>query len=232
MPVEDREKSGLTGEHQTVSQIVDGLPPSTGRAVRKMVEALRDEDPLHGAVFTRAVSAFLAAGQRLDETTLGEIVSASSDYDVLLRFLEAPEVVEALGVQDTLAAAKVRGARQAHELLHEEGGTVSSSAMGEILGGISHQAVDKRRRAGKLLALPLGKGRYRYPVWQVRDGDTIKGLPEVLSSLGVEDPWMKAAFFLSGDARLSGERPIDMLKRGESSAVKEAAAAYGVHGAD
>jgi hypothetical protein len=134
--------------------------------------------------------------------------------------------------EDPLAAARVRGARQAREILREEGGTVGVGEMGELLGGISAQAVDRRRRKGRLLALPVGKGSYRYPVWQVADGAVIEGFEEVLPSFGVEDPWMRAAFFLSGDARLGGERPLDRLRQGDIEAVKRAAAAYGVHGAE
>lgn len=62
----------------------------------------------------------------------------------------------------TMRLQKVRGTRQMHELLREEGGTVGAGEMGWLLGGISAQAADKRRRKGKLIALPVGKGGYRY----------------------------------------------------------------------
>lgn len=226
MTVKDREKS------RAMALVVGDLPPSAGRAVRRMVDALHDEDRMHAAFMTRALAAFLAAEGELDEHALGEVVSASSDYDVLLRFLELPEVLGALSAQDPLAAARVRGARQTHELLREEGGTVGAGEMGELLGGISAQAVDKRRRKGKLLALPVGKGGYRYPAWQVENGAVLEGFEEALSVFGVEDPWMRAAFFLSGDVRLGGERPLETLRKGDIEAVKRAAAAYVTHGAD
>jgi hypothetical protein len=197
-----------------------------------MVDALHGGDRIHTAFLTRALAAFLAAEGELGERALGEVVSAPSDYDVLLRFLERPEILGALSAGDPLAAARVRGARQMHELLREEGGTVGAGEMGWLLGGISAQAVDKRRRKGKLLALPVGKGGYRYPVWQVENGSVMEGFEEALAAFGVEDPWMRAAFFLSGDARLGGERPLEALGRGDVEAVKRAAAACGAHGAD
>jgi len=230
MAVAGREKG--EDKHRAVSALARDLPSGTGRVLARMVEALHDEDRMHAAFLTRALAALLVAERQLDERALGEIVSAPSDYDVLLRFLEAPAVLGALSAQDPLAAARVRGARQAREILREEGGTVGAGEMGELLGGISAQAVDKRRRKGRLLALPVGKGSYRYPMWQVAGGTVIEGFEDVLSSFGVEDPWMRASFFLSGDARLGGERPLDRLRRGDVEAVKRAAAAYGVHGAD
>lgn len=230
MTVESRERG--EERRRAVSDLARDLPRGTGLVLDRLLEGLHDGDRMHAAFLTRALAALLVAERRLDERALGEIVSAPSDYDVLLRFLEAPAVLGALSAQDPLAAARVRGARQVREILQEEGGTVGAGEMGELLGGISAQAVDKRRRKGKLLALPAGKGGYRYPVWQVRGGTVIEGFEDVLAVFGVEDPWMRAAFFLSGDARLGGDRPLDRLNRGDVEAVKQAAAAYGVHGAD
>ena len=229
MTVESRERGE---ERHRVVDLARDLPRGTGRVLDRLIEGLRGEDRMHAAFLTRALTALLVAERELDGRALGEIVSAPSDYDVLLRFLEAPAVLGALSAQDPLAAARVRGARQVREILQEEGGTVGAGEMGELLGGISAQAVDKRRRKGKLLALPAGKGGYRYPVWQVRGGTVIEGFEEVLAVFGVEDPWMRAAFFLSGDARLGGDRPLDRLNRGDVEDVEQAAAAYGVHGAD
>ena len=217
---------------RALSTLAKDMPHSTGRVLDRLLEGLLDDDRIHAAFLSRAVAALLLAERRLDERALGEIVSAPSDYDVLLRFLETPEVLGELSSQDPLAAARVRGARQAREILREEGGTVGAGDMGELLGGISAQAVDKRRKKGRLLALPVGKGSYRYPVWQVHGGSVVEGFEDVMGELGVGDPWMRATFFLSGDSRLGGERPLDRLRWGDVEAVRRAAAAYGVHGAD
>lgn len=100
--------------------------------------------------------------------------------------------------------------------------------------GVTQQAVDKRRRAGKLLAVPVGRG-YRYPAWQFDErgrGGVLPGLEEVLESFGVEEPWMRASFFLRRNGRLDDRRPLDVLREGEMEAVKRAARAYGEHGAE
>ena len=44
-------------------------------------------------------------------------------------------------------------------------------------------------------------------------------------------PWSVVAFFLSRNARLGSRRPLDMLRRGDVTAVVGAARAYGEHGA-
>lgn len=42
---------------------------------------------------------------------------------------------------------------------------------------------------------------------------------------------MRVNFMLTGDARLGGKRPIDVLREGQIGKVNEAAQAYGEHGA-
>jgi hypothetical protein len=110
---------------------------------------------------------------------------------------------------------------------------MNAEEVGGLLGGISRQAVDKRRRAGKLLALPAGERSWRYPVWQLEaEGGVLPGLEEVLRNFGVEDPWTRAAFLLGGNDRLSGKRPLDALREGLVEDVARAARSVGEHGAD
>ncbi len=92
--------------------------------------------------------------------------------------------------------------------------------------------MDNRRRAGRLLALTLGRRDYRYPLWQFSEGGVLPGLETVLKALSRLTPWMQAAFLLNGNYRLPrAERPLDALRRGEVEAVREAAQMYGAHGA-
>ena len=105
MTVESRK--GDEDKHRAVSTLVRGLPTGTGRVLDRLVEGLHGEDQMHVAFLTRALGALLVAERQLDERVLGEIVSAPSDYEVLLRFLEAPGVLGALLAQDPLAAARV-----------------------------------------------------------------------------------------------------------------------------
>ena len=51
------------------------------------------------------------------------------------------------------------------ELLEAEGGVLGPEQVGNILG-IQRQSVDKRRKAGTMLAIELGN-RFVYPAWQM-----------------------------------------------------------------
>lgn len=205
------------------------LPESTVAAAARAMRASRDA--LRSVVLTRSLNA-LAEVMAQDIRGLEEVASAGSDYAVLLRMLERPEVLETLVADDPLAPARLRGIEARKELLEQEGGAVSAEELGQMLGGISAQAVNKRCRAGRLLGLPVGENRYRYPVWQVEGGKALSGLAEVIEVLGVEGPWMRAAFFLGGNVRLGGERPLDELRGGNVEVVKEAAISHGEQLAD
>jgi hypothetical protein len=128
---------------------------------------------------------------------------------------------------DPLAAARARGARMRTELLHVHGGTMSSEEVGQLLN-LTRQAVEARRRAGKLLAYPLEGPRYRYPRWQFSaDGQVLPGLERVLVALKSMSVWGKGSFMTSGDVRLGGDTPLDRLRRGDVENVVCAANAYG-----
>jgi biotin operon repressor len=149
---------------------------------------------------------------------------------MLIRALEAPGALAALLPRDPLVKARLRGLAVRQELLQREGGTLSAEQVAGHLG-LSRQAVDKRRRAGKLIGLNIGRRGYAYPAWQLGRQGTLPGLEAALSELTIRDPWMQAAFFLSGDPRLDGATPLDELRRGNVDAVRRAAGGYGEHGA-
>lgn len=98
--------------------------------------------------------------------------------------------------------------------------------------GLTRQGVDRRRRAGRLLALSMGKRGYLYPVWQFTQGGTLRGLEETLDAFQDIGPWAQLAWFISPNTRLGGEPPLDMLRAGEIGRVVEAASVYGEQGAD
>lgn len=216
-------------ERRLLDEAVEKLPGSTIEAAARVLRA--GEQPLRAAFLARVFNAVARAVTEMDERALGDAAGASSDYAALLKMLERPEAVAELSPGDPLAEARLRGLRMRERLLGAEGGTVSAGEAGELLGGISRQAVDKRRRAGRLLALPAGGRGYRYPVWQFAEGGVLPGLEEVLPDLGVGDPWMRAAFFLGGNVRLEGDTPLEELRRGRVEKVRRAARSYGEQGA-
>ena len=113
-------------------------------------------------------------------------------------------------------------------LLQAEGGVANSEEFGRLLGGISRQAVDKRRRSGRVLAL-RERGDWLYPRWQIADGQALAGLEEVLDVLTERehDPWAMLIFFLRTDTALEGESPLAALRFGRVEAAVEAARGYG-----
>jgi hypothetical protein len=123
-----------------------------------------------------------------------------------------------------------RGREAQRELLAAEGGVLSGAAVAELLG-LSRQAVDKRRRSGRLIGLTTGRRGIVYPAWQFTERGVLPGLEEVLEDLAGHDPWMQAIFMLTPDAWLDEQSPLAELKKGHLDRVRVAAQMLGVHGA-
>jgi hypothetical protein len=115
------------------------------------------------------------------------------------------------------------------QLLEAEGGPLRVEEVATLLR-LSRQAVDKRRRAGRLLGLRAEHRGYAYPSWQFTVHGLLTGLEEVLRDLGGQDPWMQLAFMVSGNRSLDGETPLHALRRGHVAAVRRAARLYGEQG--
>lgn len=229
-PGEDRVRR-LADAMEPVIDRVESSPKTTRSVTEALARVLlAGGHPLRTAFLARALNAVAALTTELGEKELGNATGASSDYQVLLRALESPEAVLILQRPDPLAAARLRGLEARSRLLEAEGGTISVDDVARILG-ISRQAVDKRRRTGKLIGLDTGRRGYLYPSWQFGRDGLLDGLEKVLDSLLVQDPWTRVAFFVSGSKYLGGESPLAELKRGHLEEVLRAAEAYGEQGA-
>jgi hypothetical protein len=228
----EQEMSRLLREHCDVLEpivrlLVDTHSPlnrTLAEAIGRLLRA--GDDPLRSAFLSRSCNAIARMSAALPAQTLGEVVGELSDYRVLLHALEEPETLGALEEDDPLASARLRGLEVRAELLKSEGGVLSVNEVATRLG-ISRQAVDKRRRARHLLALPMGKSRHLYPAWQFTEDGVLPGLEQVLQAFQDEAPWSQAAFFLGENTILDGKRPLDELRRGDLAGVRRAAALLG-----
>ena len=202
------------------------------------VDATPELSALQQSFLARSIALVARLTDRLNEETLGQALAAPSDYHLLLRLVERPEVLALLQASESAAPARLRGLRAREELLAAEGGTASVDEVAEFLH-LTRQAVEKRRRAGRLLALSLGRRGYAYPTWQFDPAGphgVLPGLEAVLGELqtNAHDGWGHLIFFLSPNVRLDGETPLALLRRGDATAlaaVRNAARMYGEHGA-
>jgi hypothetical protein len=204
-------------------------PPDIPEWLEEVRITVEKETPLMRVFMMRAINAVLRF-TALSEDLVIDAAAAPSDLDVLLRGLLANPIIEDLKAVEPLAPAFIRGYEAKRKLIEEHGGTYSAEEAGEHLG-VTRQAVDKRRQAGKLLALAIGRHGYRYPVWQFTDSGTLPGLEVVLDILAPHDQWMQTAFFVGKNPRLNDRTPVELLAAGEIDSVVNAASVYGEHGA-
>lgn len=151
---------------------------------------------------------------------LAQALEAPTDYGAIARALGGSAVSDAVLDLDPLADALARGATERERLASQAGGMLSAGQVARALGGISRQAVDKRRRANQLLAVRVASD-WRYPAAQIgADGVIPTALPSVLASasdLGM-GPWTTLDFLLTPDSTLGGLTPIEVLHRGGTDA--------------
>ncbi|WP_413990669.1 hypothetical protein ACMDCR_00475 [Labrys okinawensis] len=189
-------------------------------------------DDLVRAFVLRTSRALAHIAERMPRERLLEAVGAATDTDVLFRSLRE---AAAFGAEiepekpDPLTEALLRGSEMKRDMLKAEGGALSAQ---ELAGHLSMtpQGLGRKRERNQVFWLHAGDG-YVYPAFQIGKDGVLVGIREVLDAFTVEDPWMRVNFMLTGDIRLRGCRPLDLLREGRIDEVVMAARAYGEHGA-
>jgi hypothetical protein len=182
------------------------------------------------AVFVRRTEALLErlADQASDEA-LAAALEAPSDLGGLARLLS--ELAPGMGLEriDPFAEAIARGAAAKQELLQEAGGGWGSTQVARHLG-LTRQAVDKRRKAGKLLALQSGHGDYVYPVCQFTEHGVLAGFDRFLAACPPSGGWTRLDLLLTPAEEIGNESPVEALRRGGVAAAVRVAEMFGEHG--
>lgn len=191
------------------------------------MEPLRDAAPpvpgpagVQGAFIQRANAAIERLVARMPTEALVEALTAPTDVGSIARLLGRAELAgPAVSDIDPLVPAIARGVEHRQALRAAAGGLLSAAEVGALLT-ISRQAVDKRRRAGGLLAVREGSD-WKYPVCQFdqRAGSVLPGIAEVVAGLQGQGPWMVLDFLLAGDDALGGRSPVAALREGDLVAV-------------
>jgi hypothetical protein len=128
---------------------------------------------------------------------------------------------DALGDAESLAARMLAAVPQPSPWA-ELGPFYSTAGIARVLGGVSRQAVEERRRRRTILALRTADDVWVYPAFQL-DGRNrvVGGLAEVLARFRpatADDEWMVAAFLAAPQPDLGGRTIVRHLADGDDLA--------------
>jgi hypothetical protein len=180
---------------------------------------------IRGVFAARSLEAVYRMVLKSSDDTILRAVSAPTNIGALARAVSEEAASPAVSKLDEKAELLARGAELKEELMRRAGGYLSASEVSKLLG-ISRQAVDKRRRSGKLIAVQI-KGDNAYPRCQFDREGVIPGLQEALASMPIKSPWMRLEWLLTPDDALSGRSPLDALKAGDRESVLRIARGHG-----
>src|SRR5918994_3616843 len=130
---------------------------------------------------------------------------------------EQGQRADALGDPDDLAARMLAAVPQPSPWA-ELGPFYSTAGIARVLGGISRQAVEERRRRRTILALRTADDVWVYPAFQLDDRNrVVRGLADVLDRFhprARDDEWMVASFLAAAQPGLDGRTVVDHLRAG------------------
>ena len=118
--------------------------------------------------------------------------------------------------------AECQAARRTMQLA--DGGGVSVEDAARMLG-ISESAVLERLRDGRLVSWEEGL-TIRFPVWQFEDAKALAGVEAVLRVFRSRHEWVVMEFFLGKCPDLDDQRPLDLIRSGETARVIEYVRTY------
>ena len=206
-----------------IDDILSGLPEGERRSLAE-------------AVLGRTLPLLRRLVQTATADELKESLTAATDVGTLSRLLTDAAVQAEVKALDPLAEAFARGAEAKEDLLRRAGGAWTADEVAAHLH-ISRQAVNKRRKAGTLLAVEAGTN-YLYPRCQFTEAGVLEHLPEVLRAMDTESGWMKLQLLFTHTLRTAPERAgeppetiLEALQRGRVEDALHAARTWGTQGA-
>ncbi|CAN7696637.1 helix-turn-helix domain-containing protein [Rhizobium leguminosarum] len=183
------------------------------------VTVQEEPNSIRTAFLRRATSALERISANVPAKDLADALSAPTDAGSLAQLLSRSDMVgAAINDLDPLVPALARNVEHRQNLIERAGGTMSAEDAGRMLG-ISRQAVDKRRRAGTLLAVREGSD-WRYPLCQLDQGEVIAGISDVVRGFAAAGPWIALDFLLAADTALGGRTALQALREGDREAVR------------
>jgi hypothetical protein len=122
-----------------------------------------------------------------------------------------------LGDPDELAS-RMLAAVPAPSPWRDLGPFYSTSGLARVLGGVTRQAIEERRRRRTILALRTADGVWVYPAFQLDERNrVVRGLPQVLDRFQprtADDEWMVAAFVAAPQPGLDDRSIVEHLRAG------------------
>jgi hypothetical protein len=205
----------------------EGLQPELVREMLGTLDAVR-RSSVNQLALTRALRDLRRAFVYLPAKEVWEAAARHYDREVLLDLVAGGEMEEVYEEEQERALARVEGLLYRRELLEKAGGVLGVAEVAQLLG-LTRDAVDKRRKRERLVAVDLGRHGWRYPAFQFTGNRLLVGLEEALEALRPEDGWVALSFFLEEAEELGGRTPAEALADGETEAVIEVAGLYGEH---
>ena len=211
-------------------------PASSHPPVTKEVPAFLDRiqhlplDSARKIFLNRLVDAAWEITEILPPKAIEKAAAANSNLQVLLMALRSPEMLPDLERHEPLASPYLRGLEAQQDLIRQAGGLISADEAARILR-LTRQAIDKRRKAGTIIAIPQGQRGFGYPVCQFTTRGLLSGLDRLLLAMNGSDAWMQLTFLLSPNSALNNHTPLDLLSAGQIDDVINAASMFGDHGA-
>lgn len=121
------------------------------------------------------------------------------------------------------ALSQQESARRSLDIV--EGLLISVGQLAMLLG-LSEQAIDGARVAGRIFGFETSEGRHEYPAFYADAGMPRQDLEDVTLALGEVPPSGKWQFFTTPKMSLDGRSPLQALVEGDLQAVMRSAAGF------
>lgn len=185
-------------------------PKAAGRTVARRDRVDLREPTIRAAFLRRIRNWAKDVAGSVPEHVLADALASPTMRGTLATVFAQGHEAEPSSTEALLEEALSRGAAAKAALRERAGGLKPTGWVASHLG-ISRQAVDKRRRSGKLLAVESPDGTFAYPLCQFASDGVVRGLEEVLQALAVEDSWERLAALVNPSPALSGRSVVDVL---------------------